>query len=100
MKLHSAFAALGLAGAASADLSFTFDFDFFVEDNGFINGFVYSDLSSEYVGETLTSFLRLGPHLRIGRWWNNGRCHVHRWWLRRLVWPQQHCWCRCTCSEQ
>ena len=39
-----------------ADLSFTFDFtDFFVEDNGFINGFVYSDLSSEYVGETLTS---------------------------------------------
>ena len=56
MKLHSAIAALGLAGAASADLSFTFDFtDFFVEDNGFINGFVYSDLSSEYVGETLTS---------------------------------------------
>ena len=56
MKLHPAIAALGLAGAASADLSFTFDFtDFFVEDNGFINGFVYSDLSSEYVGETLTS---------------------------------------------
>ena len=56
MNLHSAIAVLGLAGAASADLSYTFDFaDFVVEDNGFINGFVFTDLSSEYVGETLTS---------------------------------------------
>ena len=57
MNLHSAIAVLGLAGAASADLSFTFDFaDFVVEDTGgFLTGFVFSDLSSEYVGETLTS---------------------------------------------
>ena len=56
MKLHAAFAGLSLAAAASADLSYSFTFeDYLVEDNGFINGFVFSDLTSEYAGETLTS---------------------------------------------
>ena len=56
MKLLSTIAAAGIVSAASADLSHTFDFtDYAVVGTGGINGFAYSDFTSEYMGEQLLS---------------------------------------------
>lgn len=56
MKLLSTIAAAGIASAASADLSFTFTFeDLAVVGDGGLAGLIYTDFTSEYVGETLLS---------------------------------------------